>query len=371
MINTNDEHGVIGDVNTYNAFLYLASMAASARLADAMGDEELAATCRAAIITGRDALKRFLWNSGSKFWTQAYCQSVPSTQGGEALQGGGLYGLLWAHVLGLVDDIGIDTEEIHAHLAAERSRNDGKYGLIFATNRSVNYYKGHCAALGEDRPTSGVSAQGLTTGFVDEDVWNSHSMTHAAMSIYSGYGTAADALGVAGKVIEAYRETMADQWDYRDTTTPYDDEGRFDPEGIPRPSVNSHYARQTIWWALPLALSGQQYDAQTRPRQLHFAPHRDLLGAGFVDGIVTQAAGLIQWPVLLPHASALANLRATAENSLCMEFKVLSGSMDLSGESTRFTLALPTGAQKLELSRVQTGEHVEFCGSASRVELLV
>merc|ERR1711988_1304799 len=144
-------------------------------------------------------------------------------------------------------------------------------------------------------------ASGVATGFLDEDTWNAHSMTHAAMSIYSGYGTAADALGVAGKVIEAYRETMADQWDYRDTTTPYDDEGNFDPEGIPRPSVNSHYA-----------------------------PHRDLLGEGVADG----AAGLSQWPVLLPHASALATLLITTDRFLCMEFQVLSGLPDLSSEST-------------------------------------
>merc|ERR1712146_84782 len=109
-------------------------MAASAGLADAMGDQDLAATCRQAIITGRDALKRLLWNADSKFWTHAYCESVPSTRGGEALQGGGLYGLLWAHVFGLADEIGIDVEEVHTHLAAERSRNDGRYGLIFTTN---------------------------------------------------------------------------------------------------------------------------------------------------------------------------------------------------------------------------------------------
>lgn len=292
---------------------------------------------------------------------------MPSTQGGYALQGGGLYGLLWAHVLGLVDDMGVDVREVHAHLFAERSRNDGKYGLIFATNKSVDYYRG-CPAPSEDSLSSAVA---VGSGFIDEDTWNSHSMTHAAMSIYSGYGTAADALGVAGKVIKAYRETMADQWDYRDTTTPYDDKGRFDPEGIPRPSVNSHYARQTIWWALPLALSGQQYDAQTRPQQLHFAPHRDLLGEVFVDGIVTQAAGPIQWPVLLPHASALAKLRTTTDQLLCVEFNVLSGSLDLRVESTRLTLALPTGARKLEFSRasrnsvLQTGEHVELCSSVA------
>jgi len=349
----------------------LASIAASARLADAMGDEELAATCRQAIISGREALKKLLWNSDSKFWTQAYCESVPSTQGGEALQGGGLYGLLWAHVLGLADDIGIDVEEIHAHLAAERSRNDGEYGLIFATNRSVEYYKG-CPSHGEERLASGITTRGLTTDFVDGDTWNSHSMTHAAMSIYSGYGTAADALSVAGKVIEAYRETMADQWDYRDTTTPYDDEGRFDPDGLPRPSVNSHYARQTIWWALPLALSGQQYDAQARPRKLDFAPHRDLLGEDFVEGTVTKLAGLTQWPVLLPHASALAKLRTTTDRFLCLELDMLAGSLDLSAESTRLTVALPACTQTFELSPVlvgsrggelRTGEHMELCSA--------
>jgi len=289
MVNTNDEHGIIGDVNTYNAFVYLSSLAAAARLADAMGDTELAGTCQRAIVNGRDALKRYLWNSESRFWTQAYCDSVPSTKGGEALQGGGLYGQLWANILGLVDDVGVDVDEIHGHLAAERVRNEGQYGLIFATNRSVDYYKG-CPKNGAapNEFQSSVAAGGLSTGFVDGDVWNSHSMTHAAMSIYSGFGTAKDALHVADKVIETQRTTMTDQWDYRDTTTPYDEDGKYDPDGLPRPSVNSHYARQTIWWALPLALSGQQYDAQTRPRHLHFAPHRDLLGETFWSSISAQ-----------------------------------------------------------------------------------
>merc|ERR1711862_1057518 len=104
---------------------------------------------------------------------------------------------------------------------------------VFATNRSASYYKGAC----KSGLSSEVQSQGLTTGFIDEDVWNSHSMTHAAMSIYSGFGSVADALSVANKVMEAHRTTMADQWDYRDTTTPYDAQGRYDPTGIPRPSV--------------------------------------------------------------------------------------------------------------------------------------
>merc|ERR1712048_1134105 len=208
MVNTNDEHGVIGDVNTYNAFLYLSSLSAAARLADAMEETNLAEMCRDSVLAGREALKSILWTPTSKFWTQAYCEKVPSTRGGEALQGGGLYGQLWAQVLGLAADVGVDAADIRAHLAAERQRNDSPDGLVFATNRSASYYKGAC----KSGLSSEVQSQGLSTGFIDQDVWNSHSMTHAAMSIYSGYGSVADALAVANKVIDTYRTTMADQW---------------------------------------------------------------------------------------------------------------------------------------------------------------
>merc|ERR1712107_738886 len=257
-----------------------------------------------------------------------------------------------AHILGLADDVGVDVEEVRSHLAAERSRNDGQYGLIFATNRSVQYYKG-CPKQGEVKLAQSNVVNGLTTGFIDEDVWNSHSMTHAAMSIYSGFGSVADALAVANKVIDTYRTTMADQGDYRDTTTPYDANGHYDPTGIPRPSVNSHYARQTIWWALPLALSGQQYDAQIRPRSLHFAPHRDVMGDDFLGALTNRQnfEGVIQWPVLLPHVSALSDMRLDRDGRVCLKMHVLSGELDSRRQSLTVTLALPLdGKPVLQLS---------------------
>ena len=55
MVNTNDEHGVIGDVNAYNAFAFLASTAACTKMAPAMGDTALAAKCEAALVAGRKA----------------------------------------------------------------------------------------------------------------------------------------------------------------------------------------------------------------------------------------------------------------------------------------------------------------------------
>jgi len=247
-------------------------------------------------------------------------------------------------------------------------------GLVFATNRSVNYYKGAC----NSGFSSEVHSQGLTTGFIDQDVWNSHSMTHAAMSIYSGYGSVADALEVADKVTSAYRTTMADQWDYRDTTTRYNAAGRYDPEGLPRPSVNSHYARQTIWWALPLALSGQQYDAQIRPRSLHFAPHRDVMGDEFLGALRKKQnfEGAIQWPILLPHVSAVGDLRLAQDGRVCLKMHVLSGELDSQPESLAVTLALPLDHKPvLQLSEggafLVKDSSGELCSVATITDLVV
>ena len=85
---------------------------------------------------------------------------------------------------------------------------------------------------------------------------------------------------------------MCAQWDYRDTTTPYDfGTGDYSPAGIPTPSVNSHYARQTIWWSLPLALTGQELDARKGTLSFHVDPYL----------LAPPAA----WPVLLPAGAAL------------------------------------------------------------------
>eukprot|EP01065_Artemidia_motanka_P049055 TRINITY_DN804_c0_g1_i5.p1 TRINITY_DN804_c0_g1~~TRINITY_DN804_c0_g1_i5.p1 ORF type:complete len:885 (+),score=294.18 TRINITY_DN804_c0_g1_i5:94-2748(+) len=324
MVNTNDEHGVIGDVNTYNSFIYLSSLSAVARMAAKAADATLAGKCTDAVARGRSALGHYLWNSEG-FWAQAYCQNVPTTQNGYALQGGGLYGQLWGQVLGLADDVGVSKGDLASHLSHERARNKSPLGLYFATNRTVEYYHG-C-------PKSGSPVVG--TGFIDQDVWNSHSMTHAAMSIYSGYGSAADAMGVAALVTDAYRTVMADQWDYRDTTTTYNAQGGWDPKGLPRPSVNSHYARQTIWWAIPLALSGQQYDAPAGT--LSFAP------TGEAAPSATAAGG--PFAVLLPHASATATLHS---NPLCMHVAATSGTWDLT--SLRISVAVPGVAKQTELT---------------------
>ena len=297
LVNTNDEHGLIGDVNTYNAHLYLASTAAAAQMAQAMGDPDTQQQCTQALASGRHALETLLWRSDH--YQQTWCEN--NITSGAALQAGVLYGNLWAHVLGLAEAVGVPADRLTSHLAQERRRNASPYGLQFVSNRTANVYGGCHADMADmafGDGSAGLSrgrGGGIRTGFLDQDVWNSHSMTHAALSLYTRLGSVTDAVSVASKVMRAYQAVMTDQWDYRDTTTTYDDAtGRYDPNGQPRPSVNSHYGRQTIWWAIPLALTGQQFDA--RGRSLALNPHPEI-GA--------------HWPLILPCGAAIMDTRGT------------------------------------------------------------
>lgn len=339
MVNTNDEHGLIGDVNTYNAHLYLASTAAGAQMAAAMGDKDFQDKCVQALAVGKTALETLLWRGDH--YQQTWCEN--NITSGAALQAGVLYGSLWAHVLGLADAVGVPQSRLTTHLAQERRRNRSPYGLQFVSNRTANVYGG-CHAdnaateVADGDWQSGLSQGGIRTGFLDQDVWNSHSMTHAALSLYTRLGSASDAMAVAVQVMHAYQTVMTDQWDYRDTTTTYDDaNGRYDPNGQPRPSVNSHYGRQTIWWALPLALTGQKFDARRRSLQLN--PHADI-GA--------------QWPLLLPCGAAIVDTQG-----VCWQLTRVTG--DCSYE--QWTISLGDRAMEARaLTESSHGEEVlELC----------
>ena len=82
-----------------------------------------------------------------------------------------------------------------------------------------------------------------------------------------------------------------------------------------RPVVNSHYARQLNMWAIPLALSGQQYDARGSSGALLSFDRRD-------------AATLRRWPVLTPGGLAVASDDGTG----CvggLSLRVLAGELRL------------------------------------------
>src|SRR5262249_41812611 len=97
---------------------------------------------------------------------------------------------------------------------------------------------------------------------IDQFVWQAGSLDWTTLSLYSGKAAAAS-LPEAERMIAHWRDQLADFWDWRDLT-------RSD-DGLPW--CNSHYARQVILWAIPLALSGQQYSAFEK--RLSFAPVQD------------------------------------------------------------------------------------------------
>ena len=169
-----------------------------------------------------------------------------------------------------------------------------------------DYYHGGCKSSNEESPKMD---SGPVIGFTDEDVWNAHAMTHSAVRLFLRDTSDEHALETALTNIKTYRETVSDFWDYRDTTTNVTTS--WNGSMIPVPSVNSHYGRQTIFWAIPLALSGQKLDIPNRILKL--SPHPSLVDA--------------KLPVLLPEFSGLVDFN-THRNGGCVEITHISGEID-------------------------------------------
>uniref|UniRef100_A0A7S2U4C0 Uncharacterized protein n=1 Tax=Lotharella oceanica TaxID=641309 RepID=A0A7S2U4C0_9EUKA len=199
-----------------------------------------------------------------------------------------MYGLAWGYVLGLKDKLNIPAANITSHLATELKRNTSPYGFYFATNRTRNYYNGGCRPEDAEKDAEKDAEEKGRLGafFSDADTWNVHSFTHSAMALYMGVDMES-ALAPGLLNLHTYQHILNDSWDYRDTTTLYAS-ANF-PEGLATPSVNSHYGRQTFFWSLPLALSGQHLDLPRR--LLSFNPTPEV------------AKGT--WPVLTPFYSGL------------------------------------------------------------------
>jgi hypothetical protein len=96
----------------------------------------------------------------------------------------------------------------------------------------------------------------------DETIWPAASMTWAALMIYLD-GDVDEALAMAKKSYDMYATKCRDPWDIKDVYAKRDG----------YPCCNSHYGRQNIFWSIPMALSGQQYDAAEKT--LSFNPKAD------------------------------------------------------------------------------------------------
>lgn len=86
------------------------------------------------------------------------------------------------------------------------------------------------------------------------------------------------------------------------------------------------YSRQLIFWTIPIALSGQRYDASTKALTFNPKPGYDT-----------------QWPILLPSGTGIiTQLRE------CYRFQVLFGSLEASSITiSRERLALTDGLKSI------------------------
>ncbi len=226
---------------SYNAVLHVAALLAGGRLAGIERDTELEALCRERTTAARRAL-------AERFWTGEFYRSWWTAAGThpDALHADTLYGQLWAWILGLGD--ALDPETMRRHLRAEKRINGSRFGLkvMRGTGNDDDRFVPRGSADG--KPATGFAPG--KGGPVNDLVWETGSIDWTTLSILLG-GDPADCLEEAERIFRKWREDLKDPWDIRDLTTGWD--------GFPW--CNSHYARQLMVWAIPLALSGQQLDA--------------------------------------------------------------------------------------------------------------
>ncbi len=263
---------------SYNAFLHLAALLAAQKMAEQRDDPAFASECAAAFERGQKALDELLWNGSY------YLAYTNTGEDGDTLLSDTLYGQLWAEVLGL--GLLVDKEKLAQHLAGEMRINASPYGLkvMYTEGRESDALPG--MLLPDDKPKPR-----------DEIIWEAGSLDWCALNIFLN-GEAKTSLAEAGKIYRKWRDQLQDQWDIRDLSTAWNGE----------PYCNSHYALQLILWAIPLALSGQQYSAIEG--KLSFAP---------------RVKGVFKMPFVTPQACG--TLEVTAQNDYIL--RVISGRLEV------------------------------------------
>ncbi|XP_065174441.1 uncharacterized protein LOC135804487 [Sycon ciliatum] len=298
LVNTFDEHGLMGDVNSYNAFLYISSLSSALRVMDIAHNPN--ATFREEVQKARDVgidtLHKLLW-TGS-FYRSFWCANNETSP--EALQSDVLYGVLWDQMFNFNSTLPADN--LVSHLHEERKRNLTPYGMQFCTGRTTpGYHCGSKAGSAEEQHrrhhrhrsnTGYTSRDNLGNGFVDEDTWEAHTLNSGTLSLFLRATSDEQALYLSALTIDKYRLTLRDQWDYRDLSSCYTGDLPGSSSGSTechlRPVCNSHYSRQLIFWGLLIALGGQRYNPATR--SLHLSPRH-----------ITAE----QWPITLGTGSGL------------------------------------------------------------------
>jgi hypothetical protein len=220
-LNTNDEHGIMGDVGACecdtrsrsvlvlfssflcladenvstsdNSIVYVSALAAIEGLAENAGDKETAAAAKAAQARGVAAIASLLTqkndaSAAGAYLTGWFCHNLSDFEKtNTALQSSVLYGANWAWVLGLGDKLQLDNATIRTHLKSELQRNYFKEGgVIFCKSSETPtpgppYVDEGCMMRSCKKPAAGL----LGASFTDIDFWEMANADFSAAALFT------------------------------------------------------------------------------------------------------------------------------------------------------------------------------------------
>eukprot|EP01047_Picozoa_sp_COSAG01_P012689 COSAG01_NODE_579_length_15238_cov_10.570183_2_plen_521_part_00 len=309
----------VGGTNSWNSFLHLVAVRAAEELATQAGDSAVADQCAAAARRAREVIVQLLWDSDHSRFRGYVCNaSDRGVLNTDNLMADSLVGVLWAHILGI--DLGMNRTMFELHQRASFAVAN-EFGLPFWSNKTRDYA---CQPLPGNQKAD---------KFTDDTIWSAHSVDEGALALFLGKVPTGEALAMARKSFDLYSTALADAYDFRDVSAIRDD----GPRGTAgaRPYCNSHYTRHLLGLhAIPLALSGQRYDATAQ--SMSFRPRREPLAPGVHDHSLSfrNDSALRRWPFFTPQGSGivqeLQELQTEQRGAQhCVRVRVLSGSLTL------------------------------------------
>jgi len=202
--------------NSYTSSIYLASLLACERMAQASGDAEFADECSSAFAQGQRSFERQLWNG--RFYRAVATEPECTV--------GQLNGQWYAHLLGL----GYILPPAHVASAVR---------TMLDTCRSASEYGAVNSVCPDGRTDRTNSHSG--------NVWPGETYALAALAIYEGLVD--EGLGLARKTWSNIADRIRNPWDQPDVIDSLTGQYGF----------GDHYMRNMGIWALVFALAKHDY----------------------------------------------------------------------------------------------------------------
>ncbi|XP_065653158.1 uncharacterized protein LOC136071792 [Hydra vulgaris] len=230
----------------YNSISYLLALHAMKSMASMQKDNNTINNVNAALSRATKQLEVEMWNEKKGFYHAWFDDEWGSPTW---LMSDVLYGQVWAYTLGLGDLL--DRDKMKKHLKTEEERNDTPFGLKVLSKSESSVPTEDTSVILGDELNSCKSLENITK---TESVWMSSSSDWTVLQLYLGMEPHL-ALEQVIKSLDNYRTTLRDQWNFHGLTSSQ----HYGLDGLPW--ATSHYTFHLVLWHLPLALSGQQYNA--------------------------------------------------------------------------------------------------------------